>query len=263
VLLKTYGEYYYGYTDEEGKHVDGYKDLIERLLQEFPIGEPIIGEERSKEFIKLFGSILRLQNILTAFDQFQGNEVISPRNMQDYQSNYLDIYRNIRVREAKSDVTADIVFEIELIKQVEVNIDYILMLVKRYHDDNCKDKEILVDIEKAIGSSTQLRSKRELIMQFISRVDPSADVDADWARFVSRQKDEDLRKLIEEYNLKPEETSQYVNNAFRDGDLRTTGTDIDKIMPPIRRFGGGDRLQQKNAVIERLKTFFDKYFGLI
>ncbi|MBE6521670.1 MAG: type I restriction endonuclease subunit R [Thermoplasmata archaeon] len=263
VLLKTYNEYYFGYTDDEGKHVNGYKDLIERLVQEFPVGKPIIGEEKNKEFIKLFGSILRLQNILTAFDQFQGNEIISPRDMQDYQSNYLDIYRNIRIKKVKSDVTADIVFEIELIKQVEVNIDYVLMLVKKYHDDNCKDKEILVDIEKAIGSSTQLRSKKELIMQFISRVDPSADIDADWARFVSQQKDEDLKKLIDENKLRPEETAQFVSNAFRDGTLKTTGTDIDKIMPPMRRFGGGDRLQQKNTVIEKLKTFFDKYFGLI
>lgn len=263
VLLKTYNDYYYGYTDDNGKHVNGYKDLIERLIREFPLGEPIIGEEKSKEFIKLFGSILRLQNILTAFDQFQGNEIISPRDMQDYQSNYLDIYRNIRVRKAKADVTADIVFEIELIKQIEVNIDYVLMLVKKYHDDNCKDKEILVDIEKAIGSSTQLRSKKDLIMQFINRVDPSADIDAEWAKFVSQQKDEDLKKLIEENNLKPEETIQFVNNAFRDGNLKTTGTDIDRIMPPMRRFGGGDRLQQKNAVIEKLKIFFDKYFGLI
>ena len=263
VLLKTYNEYYYGYTDDEGKHVNGYKDLIERLMQEFPVGKQIIGEEKSKDFIKLFGSILRLQNILTAFDQFEGNEIISPRDMQDYQSNYLDIYRNLRIKKAKSDVTADIVFEIELIKQVEVNIDYVLMLVKKYHNDNCKDKEILVDIEKAIGSSTQLRSKKELIMQFINRVDPSADIDVDWARFVSQQKDEDLKKLIDENKLKPEETTQFVNNAFRDGNLKTTGTDIDKIMPPMRRFGGGDRLQQKYDVIEKLKVFFDKYFGLI
>ena len=263
VLLKTYNEYYFGYTDDEGNHVNGYKDLIERLVKEFPIGEPIVGEEKNKDFIKLFGSILRLQNILTAFDQFQGNEIVSARDMQDYQSNYLDIYRKMRMKKTKSDVTADIVFEIELIKQVEVNIDYVLNLVKKYHGDNCRDKEILVDIEKAIGSSTQLRSKKELIMQFIARVDPSADIDTDWAKFVASQKEEDLQKLIEEYKLKSDETRQFVDNAFRDGNLKTTGTDLDRIMPPMRRFGGGNRLQQKNDIREKLKAFFDKYFGLV
>ena len=263
VLLKTYNEYYFGYTDDEGNHVNGYKDLIERLVKEFPIGEPIVGEEKNKDFIKLFGSILRLQNILTAFDQFQGNEIVSARDMQDYQSNYLDIYRKMRMKKTKSDVTADIVFEIELIKQVEVNIDYVLNLVKKYHGDNCRDKEILVDIEKAIGSSTQLRSKKELIMQFIARVDPSADIDTDWAKFVASQKEEDLQKLIEENKLKSDETRQFVDNAFRDGNLKTTGTDLDRIMPPMRRFGGGNRLQQKNDIREKLKAFFDKYFGLV
>ena len=262
VLLKAYEDYYFGYTDDESNHVNGYKDLVDRLLSEFPIGKQLITDEEKKEFIKLFGSILRLQNILSAFDKFQGEEIISPRDQQDYQSNYLDIYRSIRVKKVKEDVTADIVFEIELIKQVEVNIDYVLNLVKKYHDDNCKDKEILVDIEKAIGSSTQLRSKKELIMSFIQRVDPSTDVDVDWVKFVSQQKEEDLNNLIKENKLKPEETTQFVNNSFRDGSMKTTGTDIDKIMPPMSRFGGG-RIEQKATVIEKLKQFFEKYYGLV
>lgn len=264
VLLKAYDDYYNGYDDEDEGHVRGYMELVDKLLNEFPIGEPIIGEERQKDFVKLFGSILRLQNILSVFDQYAGNEILSPREQQDYQSLYLDIYSNIRVKKKdKEDVAEDLVFEMELIKQVEVNIDYILMLVKRYHDSNCTDKEILVDVEKAIGSSTQLRSKKELIMQFISKVDASTDIDRDWPEFVKAQKEADLEEIIAENRLKPDETRRFVDNSFRDGSMKTVGTDIDQILPPMSRFGGGNRDVQKNNIIERLKSFFEKYFGLI
>ena len=264
VLLKAYDDYYNGYDDEDEGHVRGYRELVDKLLNEFPIGEPIIGEERQKDFVKLFGSILRLQNILSVFDQYAGNEILSPREQQDYQSLYLDIYSNIRVKKKdKEDVTEDLVFEMEMIKQVEVNIDYILMLVKRYHDSNCTDKEILVDVEKAIGSSTQLRSKKELIMQFISKVDASTDIDRDWPEFVKAQKEADLEEIITENRLKPDETRRFVDNSFRDGSMKTVGTDIDQILPPMSRFGGGNRDVQKNNIIERLKSFFEKYFGLI
>ena len=264
VLLKAYDDYYNGYDDEDEGHVRGYRELVDKLLNEFPIGEPIICEERQKDFVKLFGSILRLQNILSVFDQYAGNEILSPREQQDYQSLYLDIYSNIRVKKKdKEDVTEDLVFEMELIKQVEVNIDYILMLVKRYHDSNCTDKEILVDVEKAIGSSTQLRSKKELIMQFISKVDASTDIDRDWPEFVKAQKEADLEEIITENRLKPDETRRFVDNSFRDGSMKTVGTDIDQILPPMSRFGGGNRDVQKNNIIERLKSFFEKYFGLI
>lgn len=265
VLLKTYEEYYNGYVDDNGVKVVGYKDIVERLLREFPLGEEIIGEENAKDFIKLFGSFLRLTNILSAFDTFEGNEILSERELQDYRSIYLDMYRDIKlVRKGnKENITPDIIFEIELVKQTEINIDYILTMVKKYHDSNCKDKEILVDVERAIGSSTELRSKKDLILMFIARVDESTDIDRDWIKFVKEQKETDLKKLIEENKLKPDETRKFLDNAFRDGVIKTTGTDIDKILPPMSRFGGGNREQQKNSIIEKLKEFYEKYFGLI
>lgn len=265
VLLKTYEEYYNGYVDDNGVKVVGYKDIVERLLREFPLGEEIIGEENAKDFIKLFGSFLRLTNILSAFDTFEGNEILSERELQDYRSIYLDMYRDIKlVRKGnKENITPDIIFEIELVKQTEINIDYILTMVKKYHDSNCKDKEILVDVERAIGSSTELRSKKDLILMFIARVDESTDIDRDWIKFVKEQKETDLKKLIEENKLKPDETRKFLDNALRDGVIKTTGTDIDKILPPMSRFGGGNREQQKNSIIEKLKEFYEKYFGLI
>ena len=265
VLLKTYEEYYNGYIDDNGVKVVGYKDIVERLLREFPLGEEIIGEENAKNFIKLFGSFLRLTNILSAFDTFEGNEILSERELQDYRSIYLDMYRDIKlVRKGnKENITPDIIFEIELVKQTEINIDYILTMVKKYHDSNCKDKEILVDVERTIGSSTELRSKKDLILMFIARVDESTDIDRDWIKFVKEQKEKDIKELIEENKLKPDETRKFLDNAFRDGVIKTTGTDIDKMLPPMSRFGGGNREQQKNSIIEKLKEFYEKYFGLI
>lgn len=189
---------------------------------------------------------------------------ITARDFQDYQSIYLDLYDEFRpkIQHEKEDITDDIEFEIELIKQVEINIDYILMLVEKYHDGNCEDKEILASIRKAVDASLQLRSKKELIESFISRVNVDTEVASDWRRFVLEQEENDLSEIISAEKLKPEETKKFVDNTFRDGILKTTGTEIDKIMPPVSRFGGGGRAKKKQGVIEKFKAFFEKYFGL-
>jgi len=264
VLLKNYEAYYNGF-DENGKHQPGYVELIEDLGQNFPLGQTIIGEQNQKDFIRLFGAILRLKNILTAFDTFTGNEILSNREFQDYQGVYIDLYHELTKDKnaEKEKINEDIVFEIELIRQVEINIDYILMLVAKFHESNCEDKNILVSIDKAINSSLQLRSKKELIENFIHTINASTVVDEDWRKFVIEQKETDLTMLIEEEKLKLEETRKFINNSFRDGSLKTTGTDIDRIMPPVSRFGGGNRAAKKQGVIERLMQFFEKYFGLV
>ena len=265
VVLKDFLSYYDGYDTEKGKHCYGYKELVEQLLEEFPTGEPVIGEESEKRFIGLYGSLLKSINILSSFDQFKGQEILSDRQLQDYQSNYLDLQEKWRERRGgdKENINDDLVFETELIRQVEVNIDYIILLVQKYHDTNCTNKEILVNISKAIGSSMQLRSKKELIENFIGSVNADTDVEQSWKDFVRQQKAEDLKKLIESENLRPEETERFIESSFRDGQVRTTGTDIDKILPPMSRFGGsGNRQEKKKTVVEKLQTFFERYFGL-
>ncbi|ASG28585.1 type I restriction endonuclease subunit R [Fusobacterium polymorphum] len=264
VLLKTYEEYYNGYEDDKGREKEGYSQLIEELQNKFPIDEQIIGEENKKEFIILFGNILKIKNILSAFDKFAGNEILSEREYQDYQSIYIDLYEEIKKTKNtdKESINDDIIFEIELIKQVEINIDYILMKVAEYYKSNKKDKEILIDIKKAIDSSIELRSKKELIEGFIDRVNSSKNVTDDFKKFVREEKEKDLEKVIEEEKLKPEETKKFIDNSLRDGTLKTTGTDIDKLLPPVSRFGGGNRIEKKLGVIEKLKGFFDKYLGL-
>ncbi|MDR1538134.1 MAG: type I restriction endonuclease subunit R [Clostridiales bacterium] len=264
VLLKTYGDYYDGY-DQNGEHKQGYAELVAELLERFPLGEPIIGEESLKDFIRLYGAILRLRNILTAFDDFAGNEILKVGDFQNYQSVYIDLYQDLRPdpHGDKENINDDIVFELELIKQIEVNIDYILILVEKYHDSNCEDKSILAAIDKAINSSIELRSKKELIEHFVERVNVSTKVDEDWRRFVQERKEEDLSALIADEKLKEEEARRFIDSAFRDGALKTTGTDIDKILPPVSRFGGGNRAEKKQSIIEKLLKFFEKYLGLV
>ncbi len=265
VLLKNYEDYYFGYNDNKGHH-KGYVEIISELQEKFPLGQQIIGEKALKIFVALFGELLRVRNILSAFDQFEGDNKISQRDLQDYQSIYIDFYHelNKRAKADKENINDDVVFEMELIKQVEINIDYILLLVEKYHKGNCNDKEILIDIQKAIGSSPQLRSKKELIEAFIDNINAQTQVDEDWKKFVTAQKETDLKTIIEEENLKPEAAKKYIENSFRDGMLKTTGTDIDKILPPVRRFGGGlnNRQEKKYSIIEKLTKFFNKYIGL-
>ncbi|MGI6612762.1 MAG: type I restriction endonuclease subunit R [Candidatus Nanosyncoccaceae bacterium] len=263
VLLKTYEEYYNGY-DDKGEYKPGYAELIATLTTQYPLGQPILGEEAEKDFIRLYGAILRLKNILTSFDDFEGNEILSERDFQDYQSVYIDLYQEYRkgADGDKETINDDIVFEIELVKQIEVNIDYILMLVAKYQQSNCKDKTILTTIDKAINSSIELRSKKELIERFIEQVNVSTKVDEDWRKFLHERKEADITAIIEEERLKPEETRRFIDNAFRDGMLKTTGTAIDKIMPPVSRFGGG-RAAKKQGIIEKLMLFFEKYLGLV
>ena len=264
VLLKNFESYYNGY-DEGGKHFDGYVELIDKLKTLFPLPALFEGEKAEKTFIMLYGAILRMKNILSTFDNFEGMEILSDRDFQDYQSEYIDLYQKYKSKgkEKKENINNDVVFEIELVKQVEINIDYILMLVKKYQQEGNQNKEIVVTIEKAVSSSMNLRSKMELIRNFLSRINAQTEVDRDWKKFVDEQRENDLVVIIEEEKLKMEETRKFIDNSFRDGVLKTTGTDIDVIIPAVSRFGGGNRVEKKKRVIDRLAAYYEKYVELV
>ena len=266
VLMKGFKDYYYGYEGIDGKQYPGYMDMMEDLTSKFPLSEPqIIGEQNQKDFISLFGAILRMRNLLSAFDEFAGKEMISERDLQDYLGRYQDLrdeWNERRKRGESTDIIDDIVFEVELIKQIEINIDYILMLVKKYHDSHCEDKEVLVTIKKAIDASPELRSKKALIETFIARINDVEDVMTEWHDYVAEKREEELVQIIKDEKLKEPETRKFIENAFRDGEIKTTGTDIDKLMPPVSRFGGGNRSAKKQGVIDKLKSFFEKFFGV-
>lgn len=256
VLLKPYQDYYADYTEK-----------VFQLLQEFPLGQQIIGETAQKGFIALFGAILRLQNILTSFDDFVGQDPLTDRQAQDYRSIYLDLYAEFR-RDRDTDkeqINDDVVFEIELIKQVEINVDYILMLVENYRSSfgDGDDKEIRSQISRAVDASPSLRSKRDLVEDFVASVSVHGSVDEQWRAFVVAKREAELADLIAEEQLRPDETRYFLESAFRDGQLRTTGTAITKILPPVSRFapdgGHGDR---KKRAVEALSRFFERFFGL-
>ena len=266
VLLKSFQEYYYGDQTADGKDMPGYVDMVDELMEKFPLAVPqIIGEDNQKKFIKLFGAFLKMRNLLSTFDEFEGKEIFSDRDLQDYLGRYQDLKDIFRPDDKEStDINDDIIFETELIKQIDINIDYILMLVQKYHDGHMQDKEILVTIQKAVNAHPELRSKKQLIEMFLDSINNVNDVAIAWNGFVEQQREDDLAAIITEEKLKPEETRRFLEKAFEDGEIKETGTDIDKIMPPVSRFGGGgnNRAAKKQTVISKLKGFFEKYLGV-
>ncbi|WP_435197880.1 type I restriction endonuclease subunit R [Lactobacillus iners] len=266
VLMKGFKDYYYGYEGIDGKQMPGYADMMEELKEKFPLSEPqIVGEQNQKDFISLFGAILRMRNLLSSFDEFVGKELITEHDLRDYLSRYQDLHdewKRKREQGKSTDIIDDIVFEVELIKQIEINIDYILMLVKKYHDTHCEDNEMLITITKAIDASPELRSKKELIENFIAGINEEDDIMAEWHDYVAQKREEELVQIIKEEKLKEPETRKFLENAFRDGEIKTAGTDIDKLMPPVSRFGGRNRAVKKQGVIDKLKLFFEKFFGV-
>ncbi len=266
VLMRSFKDYYYGYTSADGKEVKGYEGLISELVAKYPVTDStIIGEQNQKDFIALFGAVLRMRNLLLSFDDFEGKQILSDRDLQDYLGKYQDLrdeWKRKRENGESTNINDDIVFEIELIKQIEINIDYILMLVKKYHDSHCEDKEVLISIRKAVDASPELRSKKALIENFIAGLNEIDDVLLEWNNYVAKQREIDLQALIEEEKLKPEPTREFIENAFRDGEVKTSGVDIDKILPPVSRFGGSGRSKKKQTVIDKINIFFAKYFGV-
>ncbi len=265
VLMKTYEEYYKGYEDDKGHHVKGYEELVE-LLRAFKPGEIIASEEEKKAFVKFFGALLRVLNILQAFDQFAGNELISERDMQDYLGMYNDIYQAVKNGDHnKEEIKDDLVFEMELVKQVEINIDYILALVKKYKDQNSKDRELtLQDIDRAIKSSPQMRNKKELIDAFVKSITPSSDVDDDWNTFVRTKMQEEISDIIKTEHLKDAPARKFIHDSFDNGYVQTEGTGIADIMPPLNPFKKNAGREEKKAVIlDKIKALFNRFYDLV
>jgi type I restriction enzyme R subunit len=256
VLLLPYQDYYAEYSEK-----------VADLLQAYPIGTPIVGESAQKEFVALFGVILRLQNILASFDDFSGNELLSERQRQDYQSVYLDLYAEFRREQAaeRESIIDDVVFEIELIKQVEINVDYILMLVEKHRQSRVgeDDSEVRATICRAVDASPTLRNKRDLIEQFVDSVSVHGNLDDQWRSYIEAKRVEELDRIIEEESLRAEPTRAFIASAFRDGSVQTAGTAVTSILLPFSRFsisdGYGDK---KRMVLMKLEAFFERFFGL-
>lgn len=254
VVLKPYAEYLETYNEKTGQ-----------LIKQFPLGEEIIGEEAVKDFLTLFGSILRLRNILQAFDDFTNDDTLSMRDLQDYQSVYIDLYQQRRSRE-KADreaINDDVVFEAELIRQIEVNIDYILELVAKYHDGHMKDKLILADIDRTVMASPDLRSKKDLIDSFVESLASGADVQQDWKAYIKQRKQEEFDRIVDEEHLKAGLAEQFVVDCFKEGHVDADGTRIVSMLPPVSRFAPSNAYEvMKTRVIDRFREYFDRFTGM-
>ena len=309
ILLKDFNSYYNGYDekvlDNSGKvvlddngieketHVMGYKELVSDLQSNYPLGDnrfdiTVVSEEKEKVFISLWGAILKLVNILSCFDEFAGKKILSEIDFQDYNGIYLRLHEKYKTKRnsEKEYINDDIVFEMDLVKSIEVDIDYILKLILTYHQENMRDAELYVKIMKSVDASTKLRSKKDLIEQFISDFNTGynsgsvadmydganrdkllesalTNIDIEklgqiWVNFANKEKDKELEKIILDYNLKSDETKRFVENCFLDGVYDTKGSNFNEILPKKSFFGGVSKLQSEQ-ISSVLNAFFDKY----
>ena len=267
VLLRTFDEYFNGYEDEKGKHQKGYKEIVEDLQNNFPIGQRLLGEKAEKDFILLFGTYLRAVNILSTFDQYEDNRLMSDYEEQDYRSRYLDLKDKYRPQENGDvvNINDDLVFELELIKQVEINIDYILQLIEQSKEDGgTVQKEIRIRIEKCINSSPSLRNKKDLIQRFIERYSHNDDIHEQWLAYVREQAESQLNTIVEEEKLKAENTHKFIEQSFQLGKIDDQGTAIVQCLPPVSMFSKDNkRTELKNRVIAKLKEYFERFYDII
>ena len=259
VILAPFADYY-----------SEYSDLVTELQDNFPDFAVPVGEAAQREFVALFNQIMRLRNILVSFDDFTGNEILSPAEQQDYRSKYLET-KDVLVGRSVADkesIIQDLVFELELIKQVEINVDYILDLVRKLQDsgvDQAANTEIKASISRAIDSSMSLRSKKDLIESFIASVNVQQGVDVDeaWAQYVSESRIRELEQIIEDEKLEGAATRVFMDQAFRSGLIQTAGTGLSRVMPAVSIFSpSGEHESQRKRVIEKLQSYFDRFFTL-
>lgn len=260
ILLRPYAEYFAAYAKE-----------VAILQDRFANPTKIVGEQAQKDFVRSFGRVLRLMNVLKTFDEFEGAALLTDRQMQDYLSVYQDLAEEHRSTDKaeKQSVLDDVVFEMELIKQIDVNIDYIIGLVAEWKakkgSDLSKDGPSLEEIERTVDASASLRSKKDLIMDFIrSQQGTPGAVGEAWVRYVEEQREAELAKLISEERLKEEPTRNLVEGAFRDGELPTLGRAVTDLLPPTRRFGGrsGGSTETLTRVTDKLRAYFDRFYTI-
>lgn len=250
---------------ESFEHYFGiYCEKLDQLHKWAP-GERITSEAEQDEFIQAFGELLRLRNILTAFDEFEEQDPLAARDLQDYQSTYLDLYRKRRktTEGEPENINDDLTFEIELMKQIEVNVDYILALVEKYrsqHEEKSKE-DVKEEIRRTVKSSPTFQNKLELIEKFVDSVSATGDINDEWKQYLAEQKSQEVGQMVAKENLKQPETDHFIETMFRLGRLQTTGTDIEKILPAGSRFDSGpnSRINRKKRVVEWLTDFFDRF----
>ena len=290
ILMRSFDEYYKGYTDDKGRYHRGYEDMVAELKARFPLGQEIASESERREFVKLFGAILKTANVLSSFDEFferggddqgeaaqedgegqKGRTLFAERVWQDYTSKYISEWEKIdHHRDKAVDITDDLVFELELVEQIEINIDYILAMIAKYYGTGslkADPKVIESAVLKAASSSPTLRSKKQLIREFVEYIARQPllqqDMEKAWRKFIRGKLVSDLEEIIAQEQLKPQETVRFMARSFRSGEVKSFGEDIGRILPPVSS-RGGKRKAKREAVVALLEELLQRYavFGV-
>jgi type I restriction enzyme R subunit len=307
VLEKSYKEYMEGFTDiVTGEARRGFKEVVADLDQRFPNPEAILTEKDRKEFVKLFGEYLRVENILQNFDEFvslkalQSLDTTDPqkvetfkaehylndeeldalqeiklpadRKIQDYRSAYNDIRDWIRrdktgkEREESKIDWADVVFEIDLLKSQEINLDYILELIFD-HNKKTKNKANLVEeVRRLIRASVGNRAKESLVVDFINQADldeipDKASVIEAFFGYARDQQQREATALIAEENLNQEAAKRYITASLKREYASEHGTALDSILPKMSPLNPA-YLTKKQTVFQRIAAFIEKFKGV-
>ncbi|ELG7726339.1 type I restriction endonuclease subunit R [Campylobacter upsaliensis] len=263
VFLRSLEEYLQGYTDEKGQKHKGYNELTKELTDKFPLEsfrQATLKTSDKKHFLALFGELLKLRNILEIFDNF--SDPLNERDKQDYQSHYISTYEELRKDKDDKESTLDEVeFEVELLAQVEVSIEYILELIAKYHKDQATNYEPIL---KLLDSSLSLRSKKELFLRFIDSLHTQSNVAKDFSTYIKTHKNNALQDIINALDLDPKKTKEFMQDSFERGELRDYGRAFDEILPPSPLFGKGAEQTHKvrKQALEKLQAFFELFKGL-
>ncbi|EAJ0886615.1 type I restriction endonuclease subunit R [Campylobacter upsaliensis] len=263
VFLRSLEEYLQGYTDEKGQKHKGYNELTKELTDKFPLEsfrQATLKTSDKKHFLALFGELLKLRNILEIFDNF--SDPLNERDKQDYQSHYISTYEELRKdKDDKESNLDEVEFEVELLAQVEVSIEYILELIAKYHKDQATNYEPIL---KLLDSSLSLRSKKELFLRFIDSLHTQSNVEKDFSAYIKTHKNNALQDIINALNLDPKKTKEFMQDSFERGELRDYGRAFGEILPPSPLFGKGAEQTHKvrKKALEKLQAFFELFKGL-
>ena len=275
ILEKSYNDYINGFKDEEtGKSVKGYINLCNEIVKKFPKPVEIEKNQDKKEFAELFGELLKTENILKNFDEFENFEkIISDRQMQDMKSVYVDICEEIR-NAGKDDQNnsneqgidfSDIEFQIDLLKTDEINLDYILELILEKTKEHDDIETLKSEIRRIIRTSLGTRAKENLVINFINKTDlkklkNNGEILDAFYKYAKEEKKEKIDELVKDENLK-EDSRRFIEKSINKGFVDYAGSELDSILPPTSRRKGA-REVKKQSVLEKIRKMVEIFIGI-
>ena len=275
ILEKSYNDYINGFKDEEtGKSVKGYINLCNEIVEKFPKPVEIEKNQDKKEFAELFGELLKTENILKNFDEFENFEkIISDRQMQDMKSVYVDICEEIR-NAGKDDQNnsneqgidfSDIEFQIDLLKTDEINLDYILELILEKTKEHDDIETLKSEIRRIIRTSLGTRAKENLVINFINKTDlkklkNNGEILDAFYKYAKEEKKEKIDELVKDENLK-EDSRRFIEKSINKGFVDYAGSELDSILPPTSRRKGA-REVKKQSVLEKIRKMVEIFIGI-